>query len=92
MPGQGEDLVPVRRDGEVGHVTRDFTRELQLVGEAARSVGLVVDTDDVTWRIHGLDEAMAIWNALTLAAQSDPSLEVVWANKTPSVQRGRGIV
>ncbi len=91
VPGVGEALIPVRREGEVGHVARDFSRELELVSDAAQSVGLGADEGDATWRVKGLDEAMAIWNALTLAAANDPTLEVVWANKTPSVQRSRGV-
>lgn len=92
VPGEGEEIIPVRRDGKVGHVARDLERELAEASALTRALGLPpAPMGGFAWRVVGLEPAVDMWTALTTAAKEGGRLRVEWKTKPLSVQRQRRV-
>ncbi|MCC6622839.1 MAG: DEAD/DEAH box helicase [Deltaproteobacteria bacterium] len=97
IPGDGDEVVPVRRDGRVGHVVRQLEDERRAVMDVAAEVGLPVDAHApgviaFDWRVVGLEEAVRTWTAIEeLARDARRALRLEWKTKAPEVQRHRRV-
>ena len=83
VPGDGESIVPVRREGRLGHVARDFAGELAAVARVAADAGLPEAEVRTTWRVEGLEPALELLQRIEHLAKQDPTLALAWQTVPP---------
>ncbi|MFO0746157.1 MAG: DEAD/DEAH box helicase [Myxococcota bacterium] len=80
-PAAGAEVVPVRRDGRLGHVVRDFDVEEAAVLRVADDLEL--PHGPTMWRLDSLEAALEAVQRLEKV-----QAELLWQSKPPRIARG----